>query len=323
VRPRITLKSVVVTTVLLLLITLGASSGCGTAAANSGAVSGIAALQPVVASSAVSSTSTTKATSKKSTATSKTTTTAKKTTTTIKKTTTTVKKSDPTQPQVVQAGTPHAWGLAASALLTTFNGGQNDLLGTLPPTAQNVRDEKNALADWWGVENRKDLLDMLVWIDQGGQRKNWEEMAAYIAGLSSGELSDFVAKASANAELKHQVEMVQHYAPEFGKKSLLGWDYARYISLCRWGYLCGYITEKEAWDHIMPVAAMLQKTFTSWADLGQNYLIGREFWSYQQTLSEGGIMREAYQWLTTSSSSPWMTNSWNLNLGVSNPKSVS
>ena len=316
-RPRIATESVVLTGVLLLLLTLVASSGCGTAAAaSSGAVSGVAALQPVAASSVASATSSTTATSKKSTATSK-------TTTTVKKTTTTVKKSDPTQPQVVKAGTPHAWGLAASALLTTFNGGRNDLLGTQPPTAQTIHDAKQGLADSWGIESRKDLLDMLAWIDQGGHRKDWEEMAAYIAGLSSSELSDFVAKASTNAELKHQVEMVQQYASQFGKKSLLGWDYARYISLCRLGYLCGYITEKEAWDHIMPVAAMLQKTFTSWADLGQNYLIGREFWSYQQTLSNGGIMREDYQWLTTSSDSPWMMNSWNLNLGVTNPKSIS
>jgi hypothetical protein len=319
VRPRITPKSVVLAGVLLLLITLVASSGCGTgAAANSGAVSGIAALQPVTDSSVGSSASSTTATSQKTT-----TTTVKKITTTVKKTTTAVKKAEPTQSQVVKAGTPHAWGLAASALLTTFNGGRNDLLGTQLPTAEMIGDAKQGLANSWGIGSRKDLLDMLVWIDEGGHRKHWEEMATYISGLSGSELSDFVAKASTNAELKHEIEMVQQYAPTFGKKSLLGWDYARYISLCRLGYLCGYITEKEAWDHIMPVAAMLQKTFTSWTDLGQNYLIGREFWSYQQTLSNGGIIREDYQWLTTSSSSPWMTNSWNLDLGVTNPKSVS
>jgi hypothetical protein len=316
VRARITLKSVVAASVLLLLIVLGASLGCGTAAPSSGAVSGVAALQPVEATSVASSTSTTKVTPKKSTATSK-------STTTVKKTTTTVKKSDPTQAQVVEAGTRHAWGLAASALLTTFNGGRNDLLATQDATAQAISDEKKGLADGWGVANRKDLLDALLWIDEGGHRKNWEEMAAYMAGLSSSELSDFVANASTNAQLKHEIEMVQQYASKFGKKSLLGWDYARYISLCRWGYLAGYLTEKEAWDHIMPVAAMLQKTFTSWTDLGQNYLIGREFWSYQQTVSNGGIMREVYQWLTTSPDSPWLKNSWNLNLGVANPKSVS
>ena len=33
----------------------------------------------------------------------------------------------------------------------------------------------------------------------------------------------------------------------------------------------------------MPAARALQSHFTSWRDLGENYLIGREFWSRSET----------------------------------------
>ena len=234
-------------------------------------------------------------------------------------TSTTVPSSNPANSRPVKPGTPEAWGLAASALLTQLNGGRHDLLGTELATPRTVRDEKQALADWWGVNDRNDLLAMLDWVNQGGHRKDWEELAAYVASLSSSELSQFLTKVASDPEMKHQVDMVRKLAPKLGSKSLLGWDYARYISLCRWGYLCGYLTEEEAWDRIMPVAAMLQKTFASWADLGEDYLIGREFWSYAQTQKDGDLIRQAYGWLMSSSTSPWKLNAWNVDLGVKTP----
>ena len=235
---------------------------------------------------------------------------------TLAATSTTAPSSNPANSKPDKPGTPEAWGLATSALLTQLNGGRHDLLGTQLATPRIVRDEKQALADWWGVNNRDDLLAMLDWVDQGGHRKDWDQLAAYIASLSSSELSQFLTKVASDPEMKHQVDVVRKLAPKLGDKSLLGWDYARYISLCRWGFVCGYLTEKEAWDRIMPVAAMLQKTFDSWADLGENYMIGREFWSYEQMQKDGDLIRQAYAWLMSSSTSPWNLNVWNMDLGV-------
>jgi hypothetical protein len=66
----------------------------------------------------------------------------------------------------------------------------------------------------------------------------------------------------------------------------------------------------------MPVAAVIQKTFSSWSEYGQNYLIGREFWSYAQTVKDGGYLRSVYQDLLTNTSSPWKMNAWDVDLGV-------
>lgn len=218
--------------------------------------------------------------------------------------------------QAVEPGTPHAWALAASALLCHLNGGRDDLLGTHVATAQNMRMEKQALADWWGVNSKEDLLASLDWIDRGGHRQSWDDIASYLALLSEDELQAVLVEVAKDYETKHQVDMVMEHATALGRKSLLGWDYSRYIYLCRCGYACGYLTDKEAWDLIMPVATMLQKTFGSWEELGQNYLIGREFWSYEQMERDGHTIRRAYETLVSSPSSPWKLNPWDMDLGL-------
>ena len=76
----------------------------------------------------------------------------------------------------------------------------------------------------------------------------------------------------------------------------------------------GYLTEDEAWDLIMPGARKLQTTFDSWKDLGENYLIGREFWSQAETERNGLLYRQVYQRLLDDPASPWNQCAWDLNL---------
>ena len=78
--------------------------------------------------------------------------------------------------------------------------------------------------------------------------------------------------------------------------------------------MAGYFTEEEAWSRITPAARKLQKTFYSWKDLGQNYLIGREFWSYEETEKNGHLYRDAYQRLLDNPVSPWNIYPWDMEL---------
>ncbi len=64
----------------------------------------------------------------------------------------------------------------------------------------------------------------------------------------------------------------------------------------------------------MPAARALQSHFTSWRDLGENYLIGREFWSRSETRQSGDLYRAAYQTLISYPGSPWNRNPWGLKL---------
>jgi hypothetical protein len=216
----------------------------------------------------------------------------------------------------LRQGTPHTWALAASAILMHRDGMRDDLLSGSFVDVESVEACKSTLVEWWGVHNRNELLDVLAWLELEGHRKPWDELAAYVASLDEEELQDFVDSADSDPQMAHSVYMVRKYGAKVGSKSILGFDFCRYVALCRWGYLCGYLTEDEAWDRIMPVAAELQATFSSWEELGENYLIGREFWSYEQTKRDGQGMRAVYEGLLTEPGSPWLDNPWDMNLGV-------
>ena len=212
------------------------------------------------------------------------------------------------------------WALGTCAVLTQVNRRSHSELGGRPPDEQAVIANKKLLADWWGVNSREDLLKMFTWLDEeGGHRKNFNAIAA----MSQAQVDALKARFAANPEAANQVAVAREYAPILGAKSLLGWDYERYVTLCGWGARAGYLTEDEAWSRIMPVARKLQQTFSSWDDLGQNYLIGRKFWSLARTEKSGAQYTEAVQWLETAPESPWKKYPWNLNLdakpGVADP----
>jgi len=110
----------------------------------------------------------------------------------------------------------------------------------------------------------------------------------------------------------------EHYQ-RYRRNSLVGWDYSRYIMLCRWGYMLGFLTEDQAWRWIMPVARTIQGGFRSWAELGDDYLAGREFWSHEEMERTGKIYRDIDRWLLQDPRSAWIRLPWRMELGEGSP----
>jgi hypothetical protein len=85
--------------------------------------------------------------------------------------------------------------------------------------------------------------------------------------------------------------------PALGQSGILAWDLVRYIALCRWGYLAGYLTQTSQND----------------------CLIGREFWSLQQTQKYSERYRSIFERFMQDPNSPWNVNPWAMDLGVAAP----
>jgi hypothetical protein len=208
------------------------------------------------------------------------------------------------------------WGLAASALLTESNMGRHTTLAPWDRTPEMVRGQKQMLRQQWGIDDRAGLLLVLTALDQGGIRQGFAAIGRQVSGLSEEDYQRVLATVQGDKDTVHGVAVARKYYARLGSKGLVGWDYARYISLCRWGYLLGYLSEEEAWQGTMHAARIIQSTFASWRDLGENYLIGREFWSYEQTQRDGRVMREVCERLLSDPRSPWNQIPWALNLGA-------
>ncbi len=209
-----------------------------------------------------------------------------------------------------------AWALGCSALLTEKNHGRHDLLGTGSRTPKNIKKMQGILAArlGWGIKSKSDLFDWLRRIDNGGHRKEFEGLGRLLQTLSEQEYKELLQKYQNDQEILQRIRITKEYYEKLGPKSILGWDYSRYICLCGWGYMAGYITEQEAWEEIMPIAKMLQMVFDSWEDLGRNYLIGRQFWSYEKTQEEGYFFEDAFRRLIDMKSSPWNKYPWDMDL---------
>jgi hypothetical protein len=65
----------------------------------------------------------------------------------------------------------------------------------------------------------------------------------------------------------------------FNNRTILAWDLGRNISLCRWGYQVGFLTEDEAWEKIMYYARKIQSLYNSWDEYGNDYYLGRVYWA--------------------------------------------
>ena len=208
------------------------------------------------------------------------------------------------------------WALATCAVLTESNGRRHDMLGGRDRSPKAIKARQESLAKWWNTHNREELLGTLQWIEQGGHRQQFDEMAHDLSAAPPDQLARIRQQVANNPSVSNKVEIVLKYKDQFGKKSITAWDYSRYISLCGWGYIAGYLTEDEAWERIMPAARLLQKTFASWEDMGTNHVVGREFWSVKQTLESGTRTRQCFEKLKTDSMSPWRRLDWSMNLAA-------
>lgn len=206
------------------------------------------------------------------------------------------------------------WALATSAMLFQRNMDSHDLLAGGPRTDWYVDRTRELLNDWWGIRTRAELMSALRWLATEGHRADFERLGVVVDRLPPrlvGWLEAWVLP----SELAHRVAVVQRHHKALGDRSLLGWDYGRYVALCRWGYAAGFLTEDDAWRCIMPAARLLQSHFGSWDELGENYLIGREFWSLSETQRSGDLYRATYQTLRSYAGSPWNRHPWRLDLG--------
>lgn len=208
------------------------------------------------------------------------------------------------------------WALATSAVLTTRNGERHDILGGQERTDTAVAQVRDLLDRWWGVRDRDSLVRLLDWLEREGHRVPFAQLGADLGRRSPADVATMQADPGLPEDVRHQMAVVVREHHQLGAKGLLGWDYARYVSLCRWSYLVGLLSEEEAWARIMSAARRIQATFSSWQELGENYLIGREFWSPTEMRRTGHLYQDALQRLLTDPQSPWVRLPWGTSLGA-------
>lgn len=217
--------------------------------------------------------------------------------------------------QTVSLTDTQGWMLGCSAVLFEKNHSRHDLLGGKQINPRGIAQAKEMLKGW-SVNNRNQLYVRLSWLGQFGDRQEFNNLASRVASLDKVSYQKLMDTLADQAKQLHKTKTVRALYDFVGDKSILGWDYGRFICLCRWGYLAGYISEQEAWNMIATAAQKLQQTFDSWHDLGANYLVGRAFIMWDADQLEKDRFDDAYQRLIDMPTSPWNKYDWDFHLIV-------
>jgi hypothetical protein len=220
-------------------------------------------------------------------------------------------REDPLPEAVVSPGTSRAWALLASSVLFERNGARHDMLAGADNATLKPGEIKSMLKDSWDIETRGHLLEQLEWLRTGGHRAAWEKHFRDYGGMSEKEIDARSRRIEAEEDRVIWKTLWKNAsrAAKF-KGGLIGWDLARYVALCRWGYAAGYLTQEEAWKRMDPVVKDLQKAYTSWEELGEAYCIGYDCWRP----GKGESTEKAFERLKTADDSPWKTTPWKLKL---------
>jgi len=172
------------------------------------------------------------------------------------------------------------WALATTALLVQYNGDSHELLGSRP--SWDHMWGQNGLRDWWGVNDRQDAIRTLDWLWNDGHR------------------------------LRYQAEDLSGRAKSQAPTPYLAWDYCRLIWVAGVSHVAGYLTEEEAWGRIMPAARAIQSNYSSWREMGEDYLRGRQRWNGKRDSQFDAIFQLLVD--PKNSSSPWNKNDWGTDL---------
>jgi uncharacterized protein DUF1266/ankyrin repeat protein len=182
------------------------------------------------------------------------------------------------------------WALATTAIVAQVSGDSHELLGGMP--FSDRRTVRAQLGDAWGIKDHHDAIQTLDWLQASGHRRQYQE------------------------DDPRRVRKGTHRIP------YLAWDYCRLVRVAGQSYVAGYLTEDEAWQRIMPAARALQANYSSWREMGEDYLAGRERWSHERD-PEFAVV---FQLLADPKdpNSPWNKNAWNTDLseGVTNSLTV-
>jgi hypothetical protein len=201
------------------------------------------------------------------------------------------------------------WAVAAGANLTITWERELDALA-LPNGREKARE---VLGRQWSVHGTDDARQTFDWLRHQGHSAEFEQILHALQKVPTEKIESFVA--AQDRHIRRAVLFVSEHGSELKDGTLTAWDTVRLSFLARASFTAGWIDEAAAWDVALEAARKLQRSYGSWAELSQNFLLGREFWGEASPESMAAFRKNA-DWLLTHERSPWTQLPWDLPLAT-------
>ncbi len=149
--------------------------------------------------------------------------------------------------------------LVFGAILSYHRG--EDILEIKPKDSIDLY--KNGLRDSWEITSKEEALETinnLIFLERS------KEFDAFLEQPSSDltKVQKNIAKG-----LKLELEEIQKV------KSTFAWDTCRSVSLTKWCFWCGYLSEQECWELINNAVKVAQSLGSNWENYTISFLLGR------------------------------------------------
>lgn len=213
------------------------------------------------------------------------------------------------------------WFNATYAPLTYSNGWDWRLVAGLEPTEENIELSKSLLLTSWDVKDRESALETVNSLIEGGHRARCRE---YMEELKENGLMDVSEEEFIIGLLGTELEgdpgryviAYSMYQEGIDPDYITAWDLCRVNQLYADYYLCGYMDYEEAMDASLKNSLILQKTYDSWEEMMDAYMMGYQFWQGDLAASDDSSTMTRYrnyQLLQGMSDGPY-TLDWNMKL---------
>jgi hypothetical protein len=190
------------------------------------------------------------------------------------------------------------WALAVGAIYAQWNGRSHEQL--CDPRDQDG--DLRMFREQWNIHNRAELLAELHDLEEGPSAR----------GIGVAE-----AKAVWDApgffwKMERLLDLAYLDLRWRGRMNA-AWNLCREANLIRCGVNVGFLQEDEAWATLLHVARRVQASFSSWREMDDNFLEGREIWAEQ---SDPDLLLCSQLLLNAKDpNSPWTRLRWDLGLG--------
>ncbi len=203
----------------------------------------------------------------------------------------------------------NTWGLSLGAILVMQNGGDPHLFGGFEKSSKSQESSKQLLNQGWGVSSKDDLFKSLKWLKEEGNRKEFETIQRNYSKLDNDRVQSKLRNITNPKEVS-RIEFVLNHDDPLNANGILAWDMGRFVTVTGWGYLAGYISEKEAEEKISTILPMTQRSFQSWEEYAISYRAGRKFWNEKKAVQEEVRLDEIISKLLNDPQGMWNQNPW-------------
>jgi len=175
------------------------------------------------------------------------------------------------------------WAISLTGIMTEANNSNHNTLHASSLDDRGRNTWHIVLSRDWGITSREELLATIESLESGGNAAAFAEIQDILFRImlapNENAQREILSSVSWDQTKINRFNYVYANWPQYYYITIKAWDLGRIISLCRWGYNVGFLSEDEAWELIFYYARMIQGMYGSWQEYGYDYFMGRIFWA--------------------------------------------